>query len=46
MWQQILDALLKELTTNPDRVFSVLERILGVLEKHPDAVTALIEKVK
>jgi hypothetical protein len=46
MGQLILDAILKELSTNPDRIFSILDRIINLFEKHPDLVTTLTNKLK
>ena len=44
MGQILLAALLKELETNPDRVFALLERLLDLLAKHPDLLTAILDR--
>lgn len=43
MWTIILNALVKEIETNPSRVFDLLENILNLLQKHPEAVTAVVK---
>lgn len=43
MWNIIIQALLKELESNPDRVFSLLEEIIELLKSHPEALTSLIK---
>ena len=46
MWTIILNAIIKEIETNPDRFFSLLEKIVDLFSKHPEAVTAAISMIK
>ena len=43
MWEKILEVLLHELETNPDRVFSILEKIIDLIKGNPDAQKAVID---
>lgn len=43
MWQAILNALVDELAKNPDRVFGILEQILGIVKNNPEAQKAIID---
>lgn len=46
MWTIILNALIKQLETNPDRVFSLIENIISLFQKHPEAVAAVVSMAK
>lgn len=45
MWQTVLTALLAELQAHPEQVLAILDRVLGLLEKNPAALTALIKLI-
>lgn len=45
MWQLILNALIKELENNPDRILSIIEEIIGLLKANPAAVSELIKLI-
>lgn len=38
MWQVILQALIKELETDPSRVFTILESIISLFKANPNAL--------
>jgi len=50
MWTIILNALLKEVETNPGRVLDIIEQLLELFRSNPDsfklAVNALVERNK
>jgi hypothetical protein len=45
MWDKIIAVLLKEITDNPDRVLSLIEKIVALLQAHPQLVEALVKAI-
>jgi hypothetical protein len=45
MWQVILDALMREVQAHPERILNLVEQIVALLNKHPEAVAALIKQL-
>jgi hypothetical protein len=45
MWQIILNAILKEIQSNPDRVLTLIEEIVGILKSNPTAVNVLVHMI-
>lgn len=43
MWETILKALLAQVETHPDQVFSLLVKLVDLLQQHPEAMTALLK---
>jgi hypothetical protein len=43
MWQKILDALLTELSTNPDKVLSLLQSIVDLCKAHPEFAQVVVQ---
>lgn len=42
MWTVILKAFLTQLENHPDQVFGLIEKIVDLFAKHPEAVTAAL----
>ncbi len=46
MWTMILTALIKELESNPDAVFKVIQDLIDLFQKNPLALTTAIAAFK
>lgn len=46
MWKIVIDALLKQLEENPDRVLIIVQDIIGILKTNPEILITIIQLVK
>ena len=50
VWTVIINAILKEVETNPSRILDIIEQLLELFRANPDsfklAINALVERMK